>query len=327
MNANEFIEILQRVYGDDAWPKPLHYLKGLLLVRSGSSVEAAASEVGTRTHFLQPVIAASDPVEAALGLRPQQVTQEGRQKALQTLGQLLIGRAGEVAFEVIYREEMHTDELELRDVRESRSDTDYRLYNGKGRPIYRVNIKTHSALFRRAREMVGLEPEDCFALATYKIHQAVLKHDREHLPYLFAIVGVRTLSVEGVGSTIPGHLIDATTLIYESPKAGGKRNFEDAVVESLVRENALAFRNTYASLHDADWYVLSAKKAEKLVKEKLFERVFAVRVPRFAQAFRFAELDMHFSLSQDLTPLREFLRILREEGHPSVATRVGAGVI
>ena len=64
---------------------------------------------------------------------------------------------------------MHSEEFELRDLREGRTDTDYRLYNGRGRPIYRVNIKFHGSPFRRAPEMVGLESDDCFALATYKI--------------------------------------------------------------------------------------------------------------------------------------------------------------
>ena len=89
------------------------------------------------------------------------------------LGGLLLGRCAELAFERIYKTEMESDEFELRDLREGRTDTDYRLYNGRGRPIYRINIKFHGAQFRQAREWVGLEPRDCFALATYKINGAL----------------------------------------------------------------------------------------------------------------------------------------------------------
>lgn len=327
MNSSEFIDLLERIYGPTKWPKPLHVLQGVQLVESGVDLSDAASRVGTLPRYLEPVLKASDPVEEALGLSPRDINQESRDKALQALGQMLLGRAAEIAFEDIYREEMSTNELELRDLRESRTDTDYRLYNGQGRPIYRINIKFHGALFRRASELVNLDPEDCFALATYKIHQAVVKHDREHLPYLFAVVGDRTLSGESAGATIPGHFVAATALIHQAPKGRGKRDFEDAVVECLVREQNRSFQSVYESLHDADWYVLSAKRADKLLKEQLYERVFALRVPRFAQQFRFAELDMHFSLSEDLTPLRDFLKILREDGHPRVATQVAQGVI
>lgn len=90
---------------------------------------------------------------------------------------------------------MHSEEFELRDLREGRTDTDYRLHNGRGRPIYRVNIKFHGSQFRRGREMVGLDSSDCFALATYKIHSAIEKQKQEGLPYFFAIVGVPTSRV------------------------------------------------------------------------------------------------------------------------------------
>lgn len=315
------------MYPGESWPKPLHLLEGRELVESGMDLDEAASRVGTLSRYLSPVVESSDPVAEALGQSPREISQKGRERAMQTLGQMLVGRAAELAFEVIYKEEMATEELELRDLRESRTDTDYRLFNGRGRPIYRINIKFHGALFRRAEELVGLESENCFALATYKIHQAIQKHEKEDLPYLFAIVGVRTMSGEEVGTLIPGHFVDATALIHEAPKGRGKRDFEDSVVECLVREKDRSFTRTFEALHDADWYILSAKRADKLVKEKLYERVFALRVPRFAQQFRFAELDMHFSLSEDLTPLREFLHVLREDGHPRVATQVARGVV
>ena len=73
------------------------------------------------------------------------------------------------------------------------------------------------------------------------------------------------------------------------------------------------------------WYMLSARRADRLVREKLFDRVFALRVPGFARAFRGAELDMHFSLSEDLTPLPEFLAALRDRGPQAVSTILERG--
>ncbi len=45
----------------------------------------------------------------------------------------------------------------------------------------------------KAAELVGLDPSDCFALATYKIYQGLQKQEEEVLPYLFA--GKKTGSV------------------------------------------------------------------------------------------------------------------------------------
>src|SRR6266508_3685291 len=42
--------------------------------------------------------------------------------------------------------------------------------------------------------VLGLEAEDCFPLATYKILSALDKQNNEHLPYVFTIVGVPNLT-------------------------------------------------------------------------------------------------------------------------------------
>jgi len=60
---------------------------------------------------------------------------------------------------------------------------------------------------------------------------------------------------------------------------------------------------------------------------KLFERVFALRIRGFAQQFRSAELDMHFSLKDDLTPLEEFFGTLRQEGQTKVAGQLERGTM
>jgi len=325
VNNGEFLALLGEMYPSEDWPKPLHLLQGAALVDAGTAVGEAARIVRTNKAKLAQVIAADDRVEAVFGSKLRLVDQKERQRAIQILGQLLVGRAAEMAFEDIYRSEMESHELELRDLRESRTDTDYRLYNGQSRPVYRINIKFHGSLFRRAPELVNLEPDDCFALATYKIHGALGKQQEEGLPYIFAVVGERTLSGESVGSEIPSRFIEATAFCHGAPRAPGKRDFEDRAVEVLVRSAAEVFQKTYQSIRKADWYILSARKADKLLRQHLYERVFALRIRGFARVFRGAELDMHFSLSQDLVPLHTFLTVLRNEGQAKVVTLLERG--
>jgi hypothetical protein len=220
---------------------------------------------------------------------------------------------------------MNRNDLILRDLREGRTDTDYRLHNGRGRPIYRVNIKFHGSQFRRAPEMVGLDSSDCFALATYKIHSAIEKQKQEGLPYFFAIVGVPNLTGESAGRDIPPLLVETVALIDQAPKGKSKRDLEDAVVEGLVNKSNPVFKKTLERILSADWYVLSARRADKLLRELLFDRVFALRMRGFARVFRGAELDMHFSLSKDLIPLKQFLATLREGGPQRVTTLMERG--
>ena len=241
------------------------------------------------------------------------------------LGNLVLGRAAEMVFEELYLREMPDAEFNLEDLREGRSDTDYRMRNGQGRPVYRINIKFHGARFRRAAELVGLDSEDCFALATYKIDSALKKQDEEHLPYFFAIVGVSDLTAAVVGDQIPKDVTEAISYLGSAPRRPPIRAIEDAAVEYLIRSKSPVVDNTVDAIREADWYMLSARRADKLLREKLFQRVFALRVRNFARAFRGAELDMHFSLSDDLTPLPTFLETLRERGLQAVSTYLERG--
>jgi hypothetical protein len=325
MNRNDLINTLKEIFPSGTWPKPLHILQALSLADSGTPFPEAAKAVGTNHASVMAASQDPDPVRAVLGLALDEIDARYRQRAAQMLGQLLLGRCAEIAFEQIYKSEMHSEEFELRDLREGRTDTDYRLYNGRGRPIYRVNIKFHGSPFRRAPEMVGLESGDCFALATYKINSAIEKQRQEGLPYFFAIVGVPNLTGASVGGDIPPFLIETVALIDQAPKGKSKRDLEDAVVESLVKNGHPVFRKTLDRILSADWYVLSARRADKLLRELLFERVFALRMRSFARIFGGAELDMHFSLAKDLIPLKQFLATLREDGPQRVTTLMERG--
>lgn len=325
MKPKELLSLLRDLYGTGPWPKPLHLWDGAERILAGADAAETARSLRTSRHALGRVLAAPDRPRNLLGLGLDEISPEARKKSRQILGQLLLGRCAELAFEEIYRAEMQTQEFELRDLRESRTDTDYRVYNGQGRPVYRINIKFHGSRFRRAPELVGLEPGDCFALATYKIHSALKKQDEERLPYFFAIVGVPELTGEDVGRSFPDELAEAVAFFHQAPRAQRKRNFEDAVIDHVVARQLPVFLETYSRIIQANWFVLSARKADKLLRELLFDRVYALRIRNFAQQFRGAELDMHFSLLRDLISLHEFLATLRGEGATKVATLLERG--
>lgn len=248
------------------------------------------------------------------------------------IGQLLLGELAERAFVQIYKETMGTSELILEDDRSSRNETDYRVLNGQRRPVFRINIKFYGTLFRNARDLVGLGPEDCFALATYKIHQGLQKHESERLPYVFIIVGVPGLTGASVGAAVPEDLAHLVSLVHAAKGVPGKRTIEERVVLHLVDdEQPEPFRTELTrfreEIESADWYALSARRADRLLRDKLFDRVYAVRVRAFARNYRNAELDMHFSLAEDLKPLKLFLTSAKERGLHGLAVDLERGVL
>lgn len=330
-NGADLIAVLDLVYRDRRPPKPLDLLYAVERLRAGADSRDLAKQFKTTRQRIEKLFSADDPAASLLGGRisPMQVEIEARVR--RNLGQLLLGHLAEHTFEDIYKKSLGTSELKLEDDRASRSDTDYRVLNGQGRPVFRINIKFHGSPFQRAMELVKLEPDDCFALATYKIHFALEKQDQEHLAYIFLIVGVPSLTGAVVGASLPENLVHLSAMVHETGITQ-KRAVEDDIVRALVgRPDDLGFGLTLREydrrIREAPWYALSARKAFRLLTEKLFERAYALRVRAFARNYKNAELDMHFSLSKDLTPLAEFLRVIRDDGLHGLVSRLERGTM
>lgn len=103
-------------------------------------------------------------------------------------------------------------------------------------------------------------------------------------------------------------------LITKCKKVSGKRSLEEKVVRRLVEQKSTAVTEAYNRIRSAEWYFMSARRADGLFRKMFIERVYALRVRNFAKAFGGAEVDMHFSLKKDLTSLKELFRVLREHG-------------
>jgi len=331
-SLDDLLGAVARLYPEEL-PQPFRLLQRVRRVQAGEAAGQVRESVGSTPKRLESLAAAADPVVALFGCNLASAAEpETMRRPRDMVGQLLLGELAERAFETIYKETMGTDELKLEDARSSRNETDYRVLNGQQRPVFRINIKFYGTLFRNAKDLVGLEPEDCFALATYKIYQGRQKHEIERLPYLFVIVGVPGLSGASVGTAIPEDLAHLVSLVHAAAGVPGKRSIEERIVGHLLdAEQSEPFRTDLARFREeiqaAGWYVLSARRAAALLRDKLFERVFAVRIPRFARNYRNAELDMHFSLSQDLTPLKNFLASAKERGLHGLAVDLERGVV
>lgn len=330
-SLEDLTRLVEEVYGGSQKPKPFQLAHAVRYLRSGKGAGDLAKESGTTERRLNLLGDAEDPVEAIFKTTLAEAAKEDpMKKAMQGLGQMLIGGLAERAFVTIYKQTLGTTELKLEDFRASRNETDYRVLNGSGRPVFRINIKFHGSPFRKAVELVHLEPADCFALATYKIWQGIRKQDEERLPYIFAVVGVPNLTRDVVGTAMPEDLVHLAALTSTS-KMSGKRDVEDRIVDFLLEKPPSAAAGAIGKfakqIENAEWRILSARRAGNLLRENLFDRVYALRVRAFARNYRGAEVDMHFSISKELTPLHEFLGLIKEHGLQGISTRLERGEI
>jgi hypothetical protein len=331
------LEVYARLYPALAdWSPPFRLLHAIQDVRNGTSVEDAAKAKRFRPAKLEPLLAGGDPIKILFGHSWAECGDDHPKSkaARKSLGQMVLGHVAERVFEALYKREIGNDDLVLEDSRETRNETDYRVLDANRHPVFRINIKFHGTLFRKAEELVGLDPEDCFALATYKIWQGHKKNELEKLPYVFLVVSAPELSGETVGQSIPDDFARLSTLLRASVGVNDlrKRDVEDAMAKVLIGPDAPAAfvpirDHIVTTLEAADWRALSAERAKRLVHKLLFERVFAVRVRGFAQNYRNAELDMHFSLTQDMTTLHDFLSVYTKGGLHALTSQLARGDI
>lgn len=327
-SVDDLLAVIDSVYARSDSPRDFRLLNAVQEVTRGQDPRSLAGDLGTTARRLSALAASSDPIADLFKTTLQEASENARLvKRRRGLGQLLLAALAERTFENLYRKTLGSEELHLEDQRTGYTETDYRVLNGSRRPVFRLNIKFHGTLFQNAKDMVGLEPEDCFALATYKVWQGMQRQQAELLPYVFAIVSVPGLTADIVGTTLPDRLVHLAAFAY-SAQSAGKRNVEDAIVEHLIvdaqpNEVAGPITDHAARIEAAAWRVISARKADKLLRDLLFDRVFAVRQRSFAQT----QVNMHFSLSKDLTPLTEFLDMWRERGPQGLASILERGLV
>lgn len=262
-------------------------------VLSGESLEAVAAEFKLQRRGVEALV---DHVrgQGLAGFTPyaERTTDQDLAKRCQGIAQMLLGILAERRFDELSNQVTGAGVLRIEDHRPSRTDTDYRLLNGSNNPICRFNVKFHGSLFREARRYVGLDPEDCFALAAYKINNALRRQEEEKLPYIFLVLSVPDLSAADVGRLVPDDYVWALAVLE------GKMAIEEAIVSRLLSPDYLPrFRWIFDRMPEGQFRVISAKKADRILREKLFERVHALSLKGFTRKFRNAEVDMHLSLS------------------------------
>jgi hypothetical protein len=103
------------------------------------------------------------------------------------------------------------------------------------------------------------------------------------------------------------------------------RAVEEQIARYALRQDWA--QRLHADIRTAEFRVLSASRAAKLMHQNLFERVFALRVPGFNRSYRGAEVDMHLSLGSEMISFRQFISLIRERGIREAAIRLDRGEI
>lgn len=157
-----------------------------------------------------------------------------------------------------------------------------------------INVKVASTQFRRAAELVKLDPDDTIPIPAYKAHAAVEKY-----PNLLYAVSVDYALIGVLGSELPKSLSGSETIVWDLiGKYQGTltRDAEDIFVFEIVRKY---WDRLKPMIKGNPFHIVSARKAIRVLQTKP-ERTPGIGMRGWGTGAS-AEVNVHLSVRQDTT--------------------------
>lgn len=250
--------------------------------------------------------AATAPDEQCLG-EPRDTVKGGFQNQV-------VGRIAERVFRDDHLAALESDGFDIVDYHEQGENRDYGAQrDGLELPI---NVKVASTLFRNARQVVGLDPEDCVPISAYKAIGAA-----ERVPDLIYVDLVDFTLREKVDLFMDG--LDGPLAVgwhlLSWYGGSGVRRAEDAYVDALFAEHGEALKRLAPPV--SQFRVISAKRVLAILRH-VPRRVPGLGVPGAGTGGFVAEVNVHVSVSDEMVPWNEIAEALRAEGIQPIIDRV-----
>jgi len=195
--------------------------------------------------------------------------------------------------------------VECCDVRESGNLADIILREGDH--FLPINVKNAGTPFYRAKELVGLDPEDCVPIPAYKAFGAL-----EQMPDLLYVVSIDYRLLRNINDNLREILDDKEKVVWDilGQYAGqGIRSAEDRFVFSCVKK----YWDKFKSLADnSPFYAISARKAIRIL-QTLPKRTPGLGLRAWGTSAA-AEINVHVSVKADMTPWDEVAKRIEAKG-------------
>jgi hypothetical protein len=178
-----------------------------------------------------------------------------------------------------------------------------------------INIKTASTAFEKARDIVGLDPDDCIPIPVYKASAALETH-----PSLLYVVSVDFTLVPTLDRLLPELFSRDESIVWdllnkhEGPRL---RTAEDAFVFATVRRYWEAIRE---KVKDTPFHAVSARKAIRVLQTKP-KRTPGIGLRAWGTGAD-AEVNVHLSIREDTTPWYEVSKRIEQRGLSDVIAAI-----
>ncbi len=181
----------------------------------------------------------------------------------------------------------------------------------EGKQELPINIKTATTAFNRAKDLVGIEPEDCLPIPAYKANGALEEH-----PDLVYIITV-DYKLLGILDPLLASLFTrdeaiAWRLLHDYAGAH-VRSAEDEFVQSVIKRHWPTIK---AKVDHPPFHVISARKAIRIL-QTIPKRTPGIGLRAWGTGAR-AEVNVHLSIKSDTKPWLEIRDRIKAHGVESI---------
>lgn len=245
-------------------------------------------------------IRAASPVVIGLG------TSVRLNKPRAAFRNLVVGTIAEGVFESTQLRPLEKYGFKIIDYHEKGENRDFGV--NKDNLELPINVKTASTVFRNALKTVGLDPEDCIPVSTYKALGG-----SKRVPNLIYVDLVDFALREKVDAFVES-LVGPPAILWDlfSWYAGkGAKQAQDQYIKQLFSEHRPALE---AFVDDAsNFRVISAKKVVALMHQ-MPHRVPGLGIKAAGTGTFNAEVNLHISVSRETQPWADVANLIVEHG-------------
>jgi len=300
------VRALTRVIGGSRW-EAVALAHGILALSEGAPAERAAGityerGLGTRKAALEAMARFQREGFVAL-LEPRKKTGSAENPVTKLFPAMVTEeRFLEIASDLCHRQPA----LSYKDERETgHSLVDFSILSEGAR--LPINVKTASTRFAKARDLVGLCPEDCIPIPVYKASAAL-----ETEPNLLYVVSVDFSLVAALDRLLPVLLAEEERIVWDLlNRYGGSRlrSAEDAFVFATVRKY---WERISEVVQERPFHAISARKSMRVLQTKP-KRTPGIGLRAWGTGAN-AEVNVHVSVQEDTTAWNEVSRRIEEKG-------------
>jgi hypothetical protein len=158
-----------------------------------------------------------------------------------------------------------------------------------------INIKNAGTRFERAKQLVGLDPDDCIPIPAYKAFAAI-----ESVPNLIYVVSVDYHLIGTLQRVLPQLFRPEEAIVWHllNKHVGTHvKNAEDTFISAVIRKHWTQLKEI---CKNNPFYVISARKSVRILQTKP-QRTPGVGLRAWGTGAN-AEVNVHISISEEMTP-------------------------